>query len=244
MFSPNVKLDTWMEELYDLPGQPLGSSMELQNMSRLPTCELGVLAMIPDLIRYPRQNIARIQWAYNYILDRYIQVKVFIAANKDTSCWNTYDGLVCNERHGLFIAIGITLNAFLRAHYPNDMLLVSQQSIFCADAVSLAERAKHERPLAAHHVPHAIVSACCVTKDNILKERLQQLIEDYRDTFSMARFVQNISYWPAAPDALQEIPLFTLCHAKENSGVDSTDGGTNRRAETTEGGMQEYCCIL
>jgi hypothetical protein len=229
-----------MKELYDIPGQPLGSSIEVHALASLPTCELGVFAMVPDLMRYPRENIARIQWAYGYILDRYVQVKVFIAANKGTARWNNYDGFVCNERQGLFIAIGVTLNAMLRVFYPSDMLLVSQQSIFCADAVDLAERAKRERPFSAHHVPQALVSAWCVTKEGALQERLRQLIDDYRDTFAMAKLTRHISNWPDAPEKLREIPWFTLCYDKQNTDVEST----GRESEIPMGRMQEYCCIL
>ncbi|EFY91587.1 hypothetical protein MAC_02472 [Metarhizium acridum CQMa 102] len=255
VFNPNVKLNPWIQELYDMPEQPLRPLLDIQAMSRLPTCELRVFAMLPDLIRHPSENKEQIHWIYSYILDQYLQVKVFISANRETSCWNAYDGIICNERHGLFIAIGITLNALLRAFNPSNILLVSQRSIFCADAIILAERAKQERPLAAHHVPQAIVAAWCVTDDEATKEKLRQLIEDYRSTFAMAKLVQHLSCWPEAPAKLREIPWLTLpqkagAEAAEavategdaqsvDAAVDADDG-----TEIIDRETHEFCCIL
>ncbi|TWU71954.1 hypothetical protein ED733_000940 [Metarhizium rileyi] len=212
VFNPNVQLNPWIQELYDMPEQPLRPLLDIQAMSRLPTCELRVFAMLPNLIRRPKENEEQIQWIYSYILDQYLQVKVFISANRETSCWNAYDGIICNERHGLFIAIGITLNALLRGFNPNNILLVSQRSIFCADAIILAERAKQERPLAAHHVPQAIVAAW--------------------STFAMAKLVQHMSCWPEAPAKLREIPWFTL-RRQEAEGAKATAAAEG--AETVVG---------
>lgn len=214
----------------------------MQAISRLPGCDLRVFAMIPDLIRHPKENKERIQWAYNSILDQYLQTKIFTSANVGKLSWNTHDGWRCNEQHGMFIAIGVTLNAVLRALYPSNMLLTTEQAMFCADAIILAERAKQERPLAAHHVPQAIVSAWCVAADSKTKQMLRQLIEDYRTTYAMAKLVQHILYWPAAPRKLRDIPWFTLYRKK---------GGTEtaytlNTGETTkvDSGMDEFCCIL
>ncbi|OAA39063.1 hypothetical protein NOR_06323 [Metarhizium rileyi] len=232
VFNPNVQLNPWIQELYDMPEQPLRPLLDIQAMSRLPTCELRVFAMLPNLIRRPKENEEQIQWIYSYILDQYLQVKVFISANRETSCWNAYDGIICNERHGLFIAIGITLNALLRGFNPNNILLVSQRSIFCADAIILAERAKQERPLAAHHVPQAIVAAWCVTEDDATRDKLRLLIEEYRSTFAMAKLVQHMSCWPEAPAKLREIPWFTL-RRQEAEGAKATAAAEG--AETVVG---------
>ncbi|KHN95182.1 uncharacterized protein MAM_06893 [Metarhizium album ARSEF 1941] len=259
VFNPNVQLNPWIQQLYDMPEQPLRPLLDIQAMSRLPTCELRVFAMLPELIRHPRENKEQMRWIYSYILDQYLQVKVFISANRETSCWNAYDGIICNERHGLFIAIGITLNALLRAFSPGNILLVSQRSIFCADAVVLAERAKQERPLAAHHVPQAIVAAWCVTDDGATRDRLRQLIEDYRSTFAMAKLVQHLSCWPEAPAKLREIPWLTLpqgrgAHAgapppaeRDASPVDAAAAAAldaDEAAEFIDRETHEFCCIL
>ncbi|KID74570.1 uncharacterized protein G6M90_00g111020 [Metarhizium brunneum] len=252
VFNPNVKLNPWIQELYDMPEQPLRPLLDIQAMSRLPTCELRVFAMLPDLIRHPSENKEQIHWIYSYILDQYLQVKVFISANRETSCWNAYDGIICNERHGLFIAIGITLNALLRAFNPSNILLVSQRSIFCADAIILAERAKQERPLAAHHVPQAIVAAWCVTDDEGTKETLRQLIEDYRSTFAMAKLVQHLSCWPEAPAKLREIPWLTLpkkteaaaAAAEAAAEADAQSVDTDDGTEIIDRETHEFCCIL
>ncbi|KID96962.1 Zn(2)-C6 fungal-type DNA-binding domain protein, partial [Metarhizium majus ARSEF 297] len=250
VFNPNVKLNPWIQELYDMPEQPLRPLLDIQAMSRLPTCELRVFAMLPDLIRHPIENKEQIHWIYSYILDQYLQVKVFISANRETSCWNAYDGIICNERHGLFIAIGITLNALLRAFNPSNILLVSQRSIFCADAIILAERAKQERPLAAHHVPQAIVAAWCVTDDEATKETLRQLIEDYRSTFAMAKLVQHLSCWPEAPAKLREIPWLTLPQKAEAAAAEAAAEADAQSVDTDDGTeiidreTHEFCCIL
>lgn len=244
VFNPNIQLNPWIQELYDVPGKPLGSSLEIGNALSLPTCELGVLAMIPDLIRCPGENKERIKWTYSYILDQYVQVKVVITATEGTPLWDAYDGVVCNERQGFFISIGITLNAFLRTFYPKDMLLVNQRSIFCADAITLAERAKRERPLSAHHVPQAIVSAWCVTEDKTQKEKLQQLMDDYQATFAMAKLTKHISYWREAPGSLREIPRFTLCYDGNGDTESGSAANAGRGTEIINRGMQEYCCIL
>lgn len=204
--------------------------------------------MIPDLIRHPKENEARIQWVYNSILDRHLQMKVYFSANKDKLSQNTYHGMLCNGQYGAYIAIGITLNAILRVLNPNNILLATEQSIFCGDAIILAERAKEERPLAAHHVPQAIVSAWCVTGDSKTRERLRQLIEDYRNTYAMAKLLQHISYWQVAPTRLMEIPWFRLDCTKQNSqgagDETSMERRTERRTEGTSREVQEFCCIL
>lgn len=243
MFNANIRLNPWIQNLYNMRERPLRPAEAIQAISCLPGFDLRVLAMIPDLMRYPRENKERIQWVYSSILDRILQTKIYFNANKGKPSWNTDDGWVCNEQHGMFIAIGITLNAFLRVLNPSNMILATEQSIFCGDAIVLAERAKQERPLAAHHVPQAIVSAWCVIGDDKTKEKLRQLIEDYRSTYAMAKLVQHISYWQAAPIKLREIPWFRVQCTKgdvESGGAINMERGTG--IINTE--MQEYCCIL
>lgn len=242
IFNRNILLNPWVQNLYDVLQLPPRPADDIYARSRFPHFELRVLAMIPDLLRHPRQNKERIHWVYNYTLDQYLLTKTFFSANKNKPSWNSFDGLTCNEPYGAYIAIGLMLNALLRVLSPSHVLLATEQSIFCTDAVDLAERAKLERPLAAHHIPQAIVSAWCVARDSKTKEKLRQLIEDYRTTYAMAKLVQHVSCWKAAPIKLREIPWFRLHCAKADTegGSAINTGGT----EIIDKEMYEACCIL
>lgn len=159
--------------------------------------------MVPELVRHPRENKERIQWAYDYVLDLRLQGHTLITANKKTLSWDTYEGVQLNE----------------------------------------GERARQERPMSAHHVPHAILSAWCVAEDNATKEKLWQLIEDYRATFAMAKRVQHVAYWKEAPKRLREIPRFTFCYAEKDAQISSImrmEGG----AEAINTPLDNFCCIL
>jgi hypothetical protein len=144
----------------------------------------------------------------------------------------------CNEIDGICTSSGIALNAFLRAFNPSNTLLSQQKVIFCAEAIALAERAMQERPLCAHHVPEALLAAWCVA-DSDIKARLRQTLEDYRETFAMAKFIQNIASWPEAPDQIQEIPWFTMY----NRGEDYYKGSERDRPMANKR-LTKYCCIL
>lgn len=199
--------------------------------------------MVPDLMRRPRENKEQIRWAYNFVLDLRLRGHTAATANKETPSWDTREAVQLNEVEGMCIAIGITLNAFLRAFDPSNIRLEDEKLMICTDAVDLGERAKQERPMSAHHVPQAILAAWCVTEEVTTKEKLWQLIEDYKATYAMARMVQHVAYWKEAPARLREIPWLRFCYAEEddqNSNIINTKG----EAEVIHTRLDEFCCIL
>ena len=237
MFIPNIQLIPWIQKLY--PRQH--STGGVQASLLLPSCELRVFATIANLIRFPKENKEHIQWTYTYFLERYTQLRDILGTDQVLR-WNTREMMLCNERHGAFLSIAVVLNAFLGTFNPSNVRFLSEREMFCADAISLGERAKNERPLSAHHVPIAIVSAWCVTKDATEKGKLRQLIDDYRDTFPMARMAQQVAYWREGPVKLQEIPWFKCRFTEDNdqnSNVLNAEG-----KEVTGTKLDEFCCIL
>lgn len=237
MVNPKVQLTPWIQKLY-LRQHSTGG---VQSSLRLPSCELRVFTTIATLIRFPKENKEQIQWTYTYFLDRYTQLKRIIGTDQVLG-WNTQELLMCNERQGLFLAIAVTLNAFLSTFDPSNLCLFSERDMFCADAITVGERAKNERPLSAHHVPHAIVSAWCLTKDTTEKAKLRQLIEDYRDTWAMGRMAQQVAYWREGPVKLQEIPWFKCRFTEDND--QNSDVLNAEGKEVTGTKLDEFCCIL
>ena len=216
------------------------STLSPASKPSIPPFPLTWYCILPDIIRSPTENIQQIQSIYSSILPLYRQLDLCIAANTKPPYWTIVDTLAVNETQGIYIVFGTILNAFLRAFNPFDTVLFSQKSTFCADAITLGERALQEQPLSAHHVPEALLAAWCVA-DGDTKARLRQLIEDYRHTFAMARLIQNVASWPEAPAQIREISWFTTY----NRGEDSYMGSKRvRPMVATNQGLTEYCCIL
>lgn len=155
--------------------------------------------------------------------------------------WDTRDLSRCNEYYGISTGCGLILNAFLRAFNPSNTLLLGQKITLCAEVIALAERAMQERPLGAHHVPEALLAAWCVA-DSDIKARLRQLLQDYRDTYAMAKLIHFVASWPEAPIQIREIPWFTLCDGAGEASSKGNDMDTPV-AEINER-LTEYCCIL
>lgn len=203
--------------------------------------------MVANLIRFPKENKEQVQWTYNYFLERYMQLRAIISTDQ-VLCWTPHEMMICNERHGSFLSIAVVLNAFLRAFDPSNTRLVTEREMFCADAIILGEGAKNERPLSAHHVPQAIVAAWCVAEDDTIEGKVQQLqlrqlIEDYRETYAMAKMVQHAAIWREAPVKLQQISWFKFCFTQDedqNRYALNADG----EAEVVTATMDEFCCIL
>lgn len=194
--------------------------------------------MLPDLMRNPTDHKKQIQCAYGEILQSFLHVRHH---NSAFAAPSTYERKVYNEQLGLYMAIGVTLNALLLHFDPGNLDLLREKGWFCAEAISLGERAEEERPLGAHHVPQAIVAAWCVAEEHTKKERLRELIEDYRETYAMAKLVQLVSSWEEAPRKLGEIPWFTICE-----GLGSQGGGNLTQYGNVVGSEKsdKFCCIL
>ncbi|OAQ64929.1 transcription factor Cys6 [Pochonia chlamydosporia 170] len=206
-----------------------------------PTYEFRWLCLLPDLIRYPAENKCQIQLAYNYILHSITCINTVIETIIHTPEWTEEQAMVVNERSGLFISIGVVLNAIMRTFHPDDALLRDQRLLFVGSAVALGERGLRERPLGGHHIAEALLAAWCVA-DGSSKVSLRKLVEDYRETFSMAKLIHNVAFWPEAPVQLEGIPWITL-HKGADCPASKTDGRDKGRAKGGQD-LSEYCCIL
>lgn len=241
VFNPNIQLFPWIQTLYSLPGPPLWKpSAYTATKPELTAVSLAPISMIPGLMRNPRENKHQIQSTYDYLIEVCLLVNKCVMANKEYPYFDTWDFMRLNEIHGMCAGSAVVLNAFLRTFHPSNTALVGQKIVLCAQVIALAERAMHERPLCAHHVPQALLAAWCVT-DSHVKARLRQLLQDYRETYAMARLVYFVASWPEAPAQIQDIPWFTMYDGRgdshKGSGKDGPVGGTSQR-------LTEYCCIL
>lgn len=206
--------------------------------------------MMSKLIRHPRENMEWIQWAYHLTArESYPQLIEYLVA-KESATTGGADSQkrtsasvrvqhVYRDTAAIYIAISLTLNAFLRtcASDSEQKLLAEERVTFCAHAIRLADESQVQRPLAAYHVPGAITAAWCVSESKVSKKRLRELLEEYRDDFSMVRFLMCFSHWREAPEKLsREISWFPAYNPKGSR--------EERNTEAIDLDMYEYCCIL
>lgn len=210
--------------------------------------------MMQQLIRQPRENMEWIRWAYHSTArEAYPKWNEFLVTQGSATATTGVKGQkrtsrdvrvqnVYRDLPAVYIAMSLPLNAFLRtrASDSEQKLLAEERAAFCAHAIRLADETKVQRPLAAYHIPGAIAAAWCVADSEDSKQRLRQLLEDYRDDFSMRRFLMAFSKWREAPEKLsREIPWFPAYKPK---------GGRGSREKRDTGAidseMYEYCCIL
>lgn len=165
--------------------------------------EVDKLGMVPELIHNPWENIDRIRSLYEMIRADYPGVKHFSENVLEPACVGPPMSLplklvrAVTQYHAaqcLMLSIGIVMNGFLRTLNPSDHLLVEECYGFCADSITLAERAKARRPLAAGHIPMSIIAAWLAADDTAQQAHLGCLISEYEDDYAMTQLVKQATH--------------------------------------------------
>lgn len=247
LFNSKVQLFPWIQSFMKKPGPkpdpppsqakpPPQTKHEGQDDSRsYGAFDINVAAMLPGLMRHPKQNLATIGFVYAYVLKEYPRI-----ANS-VQHLDQVGQLRQRVIQSFLCTIGVTFNAFLRSINPDNERSAAERASFCKDAISLAEAARVERPLAAHHVPYLLVSAWCVAEGDT-KQKLRALLEEYKTLPAMTRFQKYASNWKEAPSKLsREIPWMP---AYESGEQDEGYSDGEDVLEKVEAEGYEYCCIL
>lgn len=204
MFNPSIKIQPWIQKLAELSKpSTLDKKLAADRGITFQCLEVDKLGMVPELIHNPWENIDRIRSLYEMIRADYPGVKHFSEKVLEPACVGPPMSLplklvrAVTQYHAaqcLMLAIGMVMNGFLRILNPSDYLLVEECYRFCADSITLAERAKARRPLAAGHIPMSIIAAWLSSDDTAQQAQLRCLISEYEDDYAMTQLVKQATY--------------------------------------------------
>ncbi|KAK2612207.1 hypothetical protein QQS21_001783 [Conoideocrella luteorostrata] len=195
VFNPAINVQPWIHKLADLSQSSAANKRADASPGINFNClEVDKLGSIPELIYKPWENIDRIQSLYESIWSVYPGIKHFGETVIVPACVGPLSllplkltrALTCfHAAQCLMISIGIAMNGFLRCVNPTDQPLADECYELCTDAISLAERAKVQRPLAAGHIAMLIVVALLSSNDDDQQATLRRLMCEYEDDYAM-----------------------------------------------------------
>lgn len=246
IFNPAITLEPWIHKVR-LISDPEDEEAAAKLGLNFRSLDMRWLAIIPELIRNPKENCDTIKAYYEIIRTDYPGVKNFgdtiIAANcvgpptslplKFVRAQTHFHGAQC-----LMITIGIAFNSFMRKHFHSDDLLFTEWYTFCADAIELAERAKHRRPLAAAHIPLCLIAAWLSSQDPIQQMQLELLMDEYKHDYALIDLIRNATQVKEdkTTGIFTRLPCFPMNLGAGRKSVNQTEGA--------EAFCAEYCNIL
>lgn len=249
IFNPSIRLQPWIHKLINrglrcrVPAlkYTAGNTVEVddENFMWITIMDDTNLLSVPDLLRHPTKNLNRVQELYDILRHDYKVLLQFRETYLPPKSLITplpppvvSTLACCNEIQSIVLAVGISLNAILRAQYPNKAELQREHVSFCADIIVLAEDLKMELPMGAVYLPLTLTAAWLASKDPIYREKLKQLFDDYKGGYAMSELIRRASHWKNAPESLvRELSWFPRFTSAEPNAV----SGTNEETDKADG---------
>ncbi|KIE01664.1 ATPase, P-type, transmembrane domain protein, partial [Metarhizium majus ARSEF 297] len=247
IFNPAIALEPWIHKV-----RPLTSREEEAAALKLGlnfrSLDMAWLSKLPELIRSPVENSATIRAYYEMIQTDYPGIKRFGDSVIEARCVGPPTSLPLRvvraqtQFHAaqcVILSIAIALNAFVGKHFGPSDLAAAERYAFCADAIELAERARHRRPLAAAHIPLCLIAAWLSSRDAAQQAQLELLMDEYEKDYHLIEMVRGATQVGGAgkEGAIRTFACFPM----------QTLGGQNGPAGPRAGPeayCAEYCTIL
>lgn len=205
------------------------------------------LALLPILIRNPAAYTEQIESMYDAFRQEYTSLKHYEQEKFPADTDDHHSPVaflsyvraktIFQEAQCLVLALCIVFNALLSDCRRENEELDEERVAFCADAVVAVEESKIGRPFGALQVPIVAVAAWLSSRDEVQKEELMALLDDYKDTFAMNHFLRQAAKWKDAPRRLKALSWFPL---NNEAGEFGRGYGRGEKVNVDV----EKCCIL